>query len=876
MTLETSTKAGICAVLGEGGKTVGTGFLAGVQHVCTCAHVVRLAVGTAGTEEPIPEGTEVTLEFEFADVKLQGSVTAFGDKGSPSDDSALLEIPEGALQGILPLKLGDTSNLNNAQFETFGYPRGWEHGQFSAGVIRDQLPDGRIQVEGTTSTGSRISPGYSGAPVVTDGRVVGVLVVADKDEHTKLALAIPSSALHALGLEAEIEVSNPSTGQRYAGRLRGALEQSYPLPVPMLDVPARMSGERGSGDSEASQLLRDVLAESSRVTLHAPAGGGKSGVVARLARDGLDAGDIPVVLDLKGWTGEMSAALAATIGSPDGALDAALRASVTDIDAVTFHRLTKEARVLLIADGLNEVSGDDGVLRQIVTVLDDAVRADPDLINALTTDRAKISAIAQLTQKRWLSADLLALQADDVETSIDKRFGAGAFAALSKPSQELICSPYFFHQATATGHPDLGSRLEALHAFFKAEVHLSNDEMKELGKFFLAALEKFGSYSMPAEWFEGEVEDTVREKLMSSGALTRRDEFLQMEHQLKQDFLISTWLAKDSDLWTPENFDLTTFESRSTDVLGLTIGQLSQAEGDQFLADVYDWNYHAALGCLSMMGSPGAQEAASNEMTTFLLAVTTEKLWDPVRRSRERTLALLEGQGEAANPYIRCQDRGLDQLIEVVRDLKSDLEWFVEWRDLFSIRGQPVTELTVQRLQDRDGRVGWTIANVLRRFKLTDPQLAQIRAILQVLAGRKSRRDATVRWRCVHVLGSSDGQENIEALLGGLADSDRLVKYGSIRALVEVASRSKDAARRAIFDGIMGQLESLPPRVLEEWGYCIFIKSMPEGWERDVTPVLEAVLASRGSEAEKEQWETLMAEFRDYASKPPSNVRASE
>ena len=99
-------------------------------------------------------------------------------------------------------------------------------------------------------------------------------------------------------------------------------------------------------------------------------------MVGRLARAALERGDLPVVLDLKGWTRETSDGLQEAAGSSDQALNAVLRASIADVTAARHAQLKDEAKVLLIADGLNEVSGDE-VLRLIVQVLDDQVEYRP-------------------------------------------------------------------------------------------------------------------------------------------------------------------------------------------------------------------------------------------------------------------------------------------------------------------------------------------------------------------------------------------------------------------------------------------------------------------------------------------------------------------
>ena len=198
--------------------------------------------------------------------------------------------------------------------------------------------------------------------------------------------------------------------------------------------------------------------------------------------------------------------------------------------------------------------------------------------------------------------------------------------------------------------------------------------------------------------------------------------------------------------------------------------------------------------------------------------------------------------------------------------VKSDEPWFLKWREILRIRSQPLDELTVQELHSPDGRLGWTLANVLRRFPLTQEQLLQIRTIFRCFeSAADDRRAATVRWRCVHVLGESREPSDRELLLGALEDVDKWVAYGAIRALIEVASRMEREERAVLLDAIKERLDRLHPRVLDELGSAVFLEDLPFGWGDDVTPVLETVRDTRTSPGAKELWDSLLSEFREYA-----------
>jgi hypothetical protein len=70
----------------------------------------------------------------------------------------------------------------------------------STGVYVQERADATIQLEGTSPTGYRIQPGFSGAPVwdLSLGRVTGMVVLSERVAETKVAFMIPIRLLETV------------------------------------------------------------------------------------------------------------------------------------------------------------------------------------------------------------------------------------------------------------------------------------------------------------------------------------------------------------------------------------------------------------------------------------------------------------------------------------------------------------------------------------------------------------------------------------------------------------------------------------------------------------------------------------------------------
>jgi hypothetical protein len=85
------------------------------------------------------------------------------------------------------------------RFRTFGFPAGARAGAWASGVLRDREGTGWLQIDGEATTGRRVGPGFSGAPVLVQDEalpgVVGMVVAADRQDRDRVAFVIPTATL---------------------------------------------------------------------------------------------------------------------------------------------------------------------------------------------------------------------------------------------------------------------------------------------------------------------------------------------------------------------------------------------------------------------------------------------------------------------------------------------------------------------------------------------------------------------------------------------------------------------------------------------------------------------------------------------------------
>jgi HEAT repeat protein len=235
-------------------------------------------------------------------------------------------------------------------------------------------------------------------------------------------------------------------------------------------------------------------------------------------------------------------------------------------------------------------------------------------------------------------------------------------------------------------------------------------------------------------------------------------------------------------------------------------------------------------------------------------AAIGEKLSDPIEHTRRRAQRLLEQVGdETASMLLMANTR--DDVVEVVQRSDFDEPAFREWLHLFAMEaGATMSSEDVAATSSDDPLVGWAAANAARRAALSYEQADNLRQ--QYHAASDSE---TIRWRVVHALSHhDDDDENVAFLLRSFAtDSAHWVKYGAVRAIIEVASQMQNRERRAAaLTELADELRAYDPSerwmrkaILSEAVEAARVTAPPDGWVDDMAPVLDTVVEQADPES---------------------------
>jgi hypothetical protein len=189
----------VVRILATEGTVVGAGFLVDERRVLACAHVVTRALGLASNAAEIPRDP-IHLDFPLLAAKpLVAARVIHWQPAQPdgTGDVAGLELEGDLPAGIQPARLVQGEDFWEHPFRVFGFPAGLSDGVWATGVLQGRQASGWVQIEDVKTTGYRVQPGFSGAPVwdeELDG-VAGMAVAAEARPEVKAAFILPVDVL---------------------------------------------------------------------------------------------------------------------------------------------------------------------------------------------------------------------------------------------------------------------------------------------------------------------------------------------------------------------------------------------------------------------------------------------------------------------------------------------------------------------------------------------------------------------------------------------------------------------------------------------------------------------------------------------------------
>jgi len=606
----------------------------------------------------------------------------------------------------------------------------------------------------------------------------------------------------------------------------------------------------------AANSLHDFVKDNHKVLLRGHAGGGKTGIVRRLSTYQTADGTVPIFIDLKQWNQGLSNELTEKM-EMKGKMNIILKSSSIPISIEQIESFDKP--YCIIIDGLNEISaGDfgDEIPRMIVNTLDEIVQSNINA-SALITDRLSPRDIFTA----WKNLELLPIDEAEVKSVVDENFGIDFYDSLSKTNKEILETAFFLDAAIERKSANLLSKAGTIEDFFKNTLSISGTELDILAGLIFDATLRNKNLNFTDEDINRFGDQQVS-ALKASGVLRQiSDGIFSFDHQLNHEFLLSHHLANHKDAWNNESFDSATLNSNSLESIYMTFEQITTPElADEFLLQVYDWNWKAALKSINWNTKLDIKNH-SEEIVQAILVLVSVKKFDNVHGTSETVKKLLaDPDSTQAQDFVKAKD--LKEILEIAKSVNPKYRWINEWKSLLETkRDSEIGEDVILLIQSNNSVLGWTASNVLRECKLNDTNELQLRTIYRSSDANNSLHN-TRRWRVVHALGMFPSRKNADLLFDALQDSYQWVRYGAARSLVEMAAITDDIELRGyILEKLTASLAGLNPMVLDEIGKAVFYKDATGSWKESVIPILDKAKSLSDRSSHTEKWQNIKTKF---------------
>ncbi|MFE4108386.1 VMAP-C domain-containing protein [Almyronema epifaneia] len=190
----------------RGNRVIGAGFLVEGGYILTCAHVIRDALVLKAEDSAIGEAIKINFPYISLRQKLVAKVLLYRyvkDEEALDQDIAGLSILDPLPVGVHPVKLLVGYQLHSPYW-VLGFPKSHPKGITSYGQLRQDLPNGLVQLEDTKVQGTAILPGFSGASVWDEvvSAVVGMVVAREREQpEAKIGFMVPAKTLIAVQRE---------------------------------------------------------------------------------------------------------------------------------------------------------------------------------------------------------------------------------------------------------------------------------------------------------------------------------------------------------------------------------------------------------------------------------------------------------------------------------------------------------------------------------------------------------------------------------------------------------------------------------------------------------------------------------------------------
>jgi HEAT repeats len=605
-----------------------------------------------------------------------------------------------------------------------------------------------------------------------------------------------------------------------------------------LDLLEGVFAEQGDPD-----LLLEAASTRGRALLHGEGGVGKTTIAKRLLIKVAEHGGFAALIDLRDWSPKLLAEWDKLRADPIVRAHLLLkRLGIPTFDEETLGTLDPDVAILIVLDGLNETPGPTA--ESILEVADGIASRNPQAA-VIVTDRLLRR---RLPSRHWQLAGVADVTVPDGSPKIDHPLARGNAFFLS------------LAMADGTGAP---TSTAALDLYLSRHVEVTDEEIDRAAKAAADAYLESSSRTFPLERFAALAGPSATDKLLSAGLLREEHGLAIFRHHLFHDDLAARWLAAgDAHRWTATSFAALTFDANSFDVLALALARIpEQDRADRFVLSVYDYNYYGTAYALAEAAHLG-EIAVDQDTHLAIISMLAERRFDSMRLTVAQVEDALRLFSDPTTVKLR-EASSMTKLISLVGAAEISDPHIEEWQRLFvAAPSSPAPAEAIDALTGDDPLLGWTAANVLRRTVI-DP--AQLEAVRTTLAEDER---SVVRWRAAHALGSQEDASSVGSLLGATHDADRLVRYGAVRSLIDLAYAHR-SLRDQILESLAADAQRLAadPKPSQEIERALQRVDANADWIADVTPLVEALWAAAPTIERRERWRVVA---RDIERAPAS------
>lgn len=604
--------------------------------------------------------------------------------------------------------------------------------------------------------------------------------------------------------------------------------------------------------SDENSVLNTAV-ESGRVLLCGRGGAAKSVILNRLALTSVDAGFLPIKIDLKLWSGHDVDRWGKPHAEYIDRFAQLIECASIGLTLQLFAELPLGRIKIFFVDGLNELQS--GIGEQILQVLDIAVTeyAGTRIIVSDRLVRRDLRA-----PHRWRLATVLPLSDDEIHKQVaSKPELSQQYETASPEERKLWSSPFFLNAFLNSGLR--GDNKSSSFSSFFATVPISAQELNTLGKAAFELYKKHSSRTFPVTDLERQISPELSVRLQEAGVLKLAGESAYFTHHLAHDYLAATFLRTAPNKWNQSNFDVISFYGSSFDSLAMMLEQIEGPEvAERLVRALFDWNPYAAGYCLAEENREGI---LGPEILVVVFAMMAERKFDLIDATARRSADALRLSSEnIAKRFMNAAS--LADLFREVRSVDSAQEWFLEWKSVFTIGPTGKIENSrVRLLTSPDSVLGWTMSNVLKRVHVTASQI-------QLVGKLTGHQTPVVRWRAVHVLGAFPSSLNLRILVKVLErDKHTWVRFGAVRSLVEMAALGPSALRKRVFRLMSSRLGVIAAdeRSRKELESVLLISKIKrrDEWVGYVSLILRELYEDDSEPGARERFERIVRKFNE-------------